>query len=195
MTSSACPATNNPIIHHLTQHKAHSATNNNNNNNNNNNSSSQSHSTTASSSSSSSVKFRRRRYSDPTATGDDDDDNYNDYNTNTNNLCTTSPEPDNVHQQQQQEEQEDEKESESSCNSDFQDVLKTKGLELVEMKGDGNCLFRAISLQVLGDVESHLDVRKRCLDFMVRILLQQHVVCSICVCVFFKKTNQLECVK
>ena len=50
----------------------------------------------------------------------------------------------------------------------FERQLKQHGLELVEINGDGNCLFRAIALQVYGDVESHLDVRKRCMDFMVR---------------------------
>jgi len=37
---------------------------------------------------------------------------------------------------------------------------------MVEMEGDGNCLFRAISLQVYGDQGMHAEVRKNCLDFM-----------------------------
>ena len=49
----------------------------------------------------------------------------------------------------------------------FRKDLKEQGLELVEMEGDGNCLFRAIALQVYGDVESHLEVRNKCMDFMV----------------------------
>jgi len=48
----------------------------------------------------------------------------------------------------------------------FQAALKKRGLEMVEQKGDGNCLFRAVSLQVYGDAEVHMDVRRRCLDFM-----------------------------
>jgi len=48
----------------------------------------------------------------------------------------------------------------------FQAALKKRGLEMVEQEGDGNCLFRAVSLQVYGDAEVHMDVRKRCLDFM-----------------------------
>jgi len=48
----------------------------------------------------------------------------------------------------------------------FQTELKKKGMELVEQEGDGNCLFRAISLQIYGDSDLHMDVRKRCLDFM-----------------------------
>lgn len=50
----------------------------------------------------------------------------------------------------------------------FQTELKKKGMELVEQEGDGNCLFRAVSLQIYGDSDLHMDVRKRCLDFMVR---------------------------
>ena len=47
-------------------------------------------------------------------------------------------------------------------------ALKKQGLEIVEQEGDGNCLFRAISLQVYGDASMHGEVRNRCLDFMVR---------------------------
>jgi len=46
-------------------------------------------------------------------------------------------------------------------------ALKKQGLEIVEQEGDGNCLFRAISLQVYGDASMHGEVRNRCLDFMV----------------------------
>jgi hypothetical protein len=48
-------------------------------------------------------------------------------------------------------------------------VLKKQGLEIVEQEGDGNCLFRAISLQVYGDASMHGEVRHRCLDFMVSL--------------------------
>eukprot|EP00979_Chaetoceros_neogracilis_P019208 scaffold11980_cov287-Chaetoceros_neogracile.AAC.4 len=53
----------------------------------------------------------------------------------------------------------------------FTHKLKQKGLEEVQQEGDGNCLFRAVSLQVYGDSEEHFDVRKRCMDFMV----SQHI--------------------
>jgi hypothetical protein len=49
----------------------------------------------------------------------------------------------------------------------FEAALQKRGLELVEQDGDGNCLFRAVSLQVYGDAGMHGDVRKSCLDFMV----------------------------
>ena len=53
----------------------------------------------------------------------------------------------------------------------FRAVLKKdRGLEIREQDGDGNCLFRAISLQVYGDPSMHGDVRKQCMDHMVRHL-------------------------
>jgi hypothetical protein len=53
--------------------------------------------------------------------------------------------------------------------SDFQEKLKKeRGLEIVEQAGDGNCLFRAVSLQVYGDASMHAEIRERCMDFMAR---------------------------
>lgn len=46
-------------------------------------------------------------------------------------------------------------------------LKKKRKLELVEQEGDGNCLFRAVSLQVYGDPSMHLEIRRKCLDFMV----------------------------
>jgi hypothetical protein len=48
----------------------------------------------------------------------------------------------------------------------FAQALKAGGLEIVDQEGDGNCLFRAVSLQVYGDSNMHQEVRTRCLDFM-----------------------------
>jgi OTU-like cysteine protease len=48
------------------------------------------------------------------------------------------------------------------------EALKAKGLEIVEQEGDGNCLFRAVSLQVYGSADNHGEVRERCMDFMAR---------------------------
>lgn len=48
----------------------------------------------------------------------------------------------------------------------FRRELKKRGLEIAEQAGDGNCLFRAVSLQVYGDAEQHSEVREQCLDFM-----------------------------
>lgn len=41
-------------------------------------------------------------------------------------------------------------------------------LEIETMQGDGNCLFRAISLQVYGSQDMHSTVRSQCLDFLER---------------------------
>jgi OTU-like cysteine protease len=46
--------------------------------------------------------------------------------------------------------------------------LKSRGLDVVEQEGDGNCLFRAVALQVYGDAEAHADVRSLVCDFMAK---------------------------
>lgn len=51
-------------------------------------------------------------------------------------------------------------------DSAFQKALQKRGLKIVEMAGDGNCLFRAVALQVYGDNDMHFDVRARVCDFM-----------------------------
>mmetsp|Transcript_25276 Transcript_25276/g.38861 ORF Transcript_25276/g.38861 Transcript_25276/m.38861 type:complete len:586 (-) Transcript_25276:400-2157(-) len=50
----------------------------------------------------------------------------------------------------------------------FELALKKRGLEIVEQAGDGNCLFRAVSLQVYGDSSMHEEVRSKCMDFMAK---------------------------
>ena len=60
--------------------------------------------------------------------------------------------------------------SEEDQAMEFLVALKKRGLELREQEGDGNCLFRAVSLQVYGDPSMHEDVRKQCLDFMVSMM-------------------------
>ena len=45
----------------------------------------------------------------------------------------------------------------------FAESLKRRGLEVAEQDSDGNCLFRAVSLQVYGDSSNHGEVRRRCL--------------------------------
>jgi len=49
--------------------------------------------------------------------------------------------------------------------------LRKRGLDMVLQEGDGNCLFRAISLQVYGDSDQHGEIRKKCIDYMVREFL------------------------
>jgi len=50
---------------------------------------------------------------------------------------------------------------------EFMEALKSQGLEMVFMEGDGNCLFRAMSHQLFGDPDMHGEVRRCCMDFMV----------------------------
>jgi len=60
------------------------------------------------------------------------------------------------------------KQSRKADHNSFCEALKRRGLEVVEQDGDGNCLFRAVSLQVYGDSNMHGEVRRRCLDFMAK---------------------------
>ena len=50
----------------------------------------------------------------------------------------------------------------------FLDALKKRGFEMIEQEGDGNCLFRAVSLQVYGSSDNHAEVRERCIDYMAQ---------------------------
>lgn len=52
-------------------------------------------------------------------------------------------------------------------DSIFSLELKKRGLEVKEQDGDGNCMFRAVALQVYGDSTMHGQVRQQCMDFMV----------------------------
>ena len=54
----------------------------------------------------------------------------------------------------------------SGEETEFASALKRVGLEIVEQEGDGNCLFRAVGLQVYGDASMHGQVREQCLNFM-----------------------------
>jgi len=45
-------------------------------------------------------------------------------------------------------------------------VLALKGLKIIEVEGDGNCMFRAISDQIYGD-QSHFDLlRQTCMSYI-----------------------------
>jgi OTU domain-containing protein 5 len=59
--------------------------------------------------------------------------------------------------------------TDSTSLSQYAHALRTNhtpSLEINPMQGDGNCLFRAISLQVYGSEDMHSTVRSQCLDFM-----------------------------
>lgn len=65
---------------------------------------------------------------------------------------------------------EDDNDENCTILSQFTHLLRSHKppLDIIEMEGDGNCLFRAISLQVYGDATMHMEVRRHCLDFMER---------------------------
>mmetsp|Transcript_16642 Transcript_16642/g.30533 ORF Transcript_16642/g.30533 Transcript_16642/m.30533 type:complete len:502 (-) Transcript_16642:196-1701(-) len=46
------------------------------------------------------------------------------------------------------------------------ELKKRKGFEVVLVKGDGNCLFRAVSAQIFGEAEWHMEVRQRVVEHM-----------------------------
>mmetsp|Transcript_9648 Transcript_9648/g.17765 ORF Transcript_9648/g.17765 Transcript_9648/m.17765 type:complete len:546 (-) Transcript_9648:1879-3516(-) len=48
----------------------------------------------------------------------------------------------------------------------YVNALKERNLSIVEMVGDGNCLFRAISHQVYGTAAHHALVREYCVNYM-----------------------------
>lgn len=48
----------------------------------------------------------------------------------------------------------------SICSSDsaFREAMRRKGLSVVDVEPDGNCLFRSVSHQIYGDVDRHVQV-------------------------------------
>jgi len=50
----------------------------------------------------------------------------------------------------------------------FEIKLKTQDLKIKKMGGDGNCLFRAISDQIYGTEEHHLELRNWCMSYIVQ---------------------------
>ncbi len=46
-------------------------------------------------------------------------------------------------------------------------ALTLKGLRVVSMEGDGNCLFRSVAYQVYGDQSLHRVVRTKCVEYML----------------------------
>ena len=50
--------------------------------------------------------------------------------------------------------------------SHYQNALASLNLRIMEIPGDGNCLFRAVAHQVYGDDSFHVLVREKCCDYM-----------------------------
>uniref|UniRef100_A0A7S0CZY4 Deubiquitinating enzyme A n=1 Tax=Amorphochlora amoebiformis TaxID=1561963 RepID=A0A7S0CZY4_9EUKA len=48
----------------------------------------------------------------------------------------------------------------------FRVEMLKNGLEVVDMTADGNCLFRTFAHQIYGDQEKHMDVRRKCFDYL-----------------------------
>ena len=48
----------------------------------------------------------------------------------------------------------------------FKKVLDDKGMRIVEVGKDGNCLFRAIAHQAYGDEELHSMLRQKCIQYI-----------------------------
>ncbi|CAM9519251.1 unnamed protein product, partial [Discosporangium mesarthrocarpum] len=58
--------------------------------------------------------------------------------------------------------------SQASSDSFFREAMRNKGLVVVDMESDGNCLFRSVSHQIYGDVERHHQVRRLCVEHMAK---------------------------
>lgn len=56
--------------------------------------------------------------------------------------------------------------SEASADAVFREAMRRKGLSVVDVEPDGNCLFRSVSHQIYGDAERHYPVRKACVEHM-----------------------------
>ncbi|CAM9807718.1 unnamed protein product, partial [Hapterophycus canaliculatus] len=54
----------------------------------------------------------------------------------------------------------------SSRYEHYARALRSHGLRVVPVEGDGNCLFRSVSHQIYGDDRHHRLVRARCMDYM-----------------------------
>eukprot|EP00904_Undaria_pinnatifida_P009801 jgi/Undpi1/5951/HiC_scaffold_2.g01225.m1 len=54
----------------------------------------------------------------------------------------------------------------SSRYEQYRTALRSQGLRVVPVEGDGNCLFRSVSHQIYGDDSHHRLVRARCMDYM-----------------------------
>jgi len=62
---------------------------------------------------------------------------------------------------------------------DFQTRMQTKGLQVIEVQADGNCLFRAVSHQLYLDESQHAELRQKCVDHMSSNRERFAVFCSV----------------
>lgn len=54
----------------------------------------------------------------------------------------------------------------SDCYNQYVSALAIHQLEIYNVEGDGNCLFRSVAHQIYGDVSLHGLVRSACMDYM-----------------------------
>lgn len=45
-----------------------------------------------------------------------------------------------------------------SSDSQFREAMRRKGLSIIDVEPDGNCLFRSVSHQIYGDADRHNQV-------------------------------------
>lgn len=57
----------------------------------------------------------------------------------------------------------------------FRERLAKSGYICERMAADGNCLFRALSHQVYGDADKHLELRNACCDYMLSAGQREHL--------------------
>ena len=56
-----------------------------------------------------------------------------------------------------------------AVQSKFEQKLQSWGMAITPCDGDGNCLFRAVSLQVYGTQDHHALIRDATMSYMVRV--------------------------
>lgn len=49
----------------------------------------------------------------------------------------------------------------------FEEMMESIGMKILDVGGDGNCLFRSIAHQAYGDEEQHRMVRIRCMQYIL----------------------------
>lgn len=52
----------------------------------------------------------------------------------------------------------DSQDSQGSLDAVFREAMRRKGLSVVDVEPDGNCLFRSVCHQIYGDAERHQQV-------------------------------------
>ena len=57
----------------------------------------------------------------------------------------------------------------SSSSSSSSDLTLPSSFKIIQVQGDGNCLFRAISLQIYGDETFHNQIRGNCANYIQKV--------------------------